>query len=74
MTKVDPDQEKLYMPSNWVVRVPVDQAVPLHIKVLMNILVLIPAVEQGHFLLMDDSMCVRILLHVPGGDGGERPG
>ena len=32
MEHVDPDQERLYMPSQWVVRVPVDQAVPLHVK------------------------------------------
>ena len=32
MTHVDPQQERLYMPSNWVVRVAVDQAVPLHVK------------------------------------------
>ena len=30
---LDEKMEELYMPSRWVVRVPVDQAVPLHVKV-----------------------------------------
>ena len=34
MAHVDPEQERLYMPSNWVVRVAEDQAVPLHVKVV----------------------------------------
>ena len=34
MAHVDPEQERLYMPSKWVVRVAEDQAVPLHVKVV----------------------------------------
>jgi len=34
MNHVTPEQERLYMPSNWVVRVPSDQAVPLHVKLI----------------------------------------
>ena len=34
MSHVDPEQEKLYMPSKWVVRVAEDEAVPLHVKVV----------------------------------------
>ena len=34
MAHVDPEQEKLYMPSRWVVRVAMEEAVPLHVKVV----------------------------------------
>ena len=34
MAHVDPEQEKLYMPSRWVVRVAEAEAVPLHVKVV----------------------------------------
>ena len=30
---IDPELEELYMPSKWVVRVPTEQAVPLHVQV-----------------------------------------
>ena len=31
---VEPEQERLYMPSRWVVRVPEEEAVPLHVKLI----------------------------------------
>ena len=33
MVDIDPELEHLYMPSNWVVRVPIEESVPLHVKV-----------------------------------------
>ena len=32
----DPEMEQLYMPSNWVVRVPPEQSVPLHVQVILG--------------------------------------
>ena len=36
MSLIDPETEHLYMPSNWVVRVPPDQSVPLHVQVSLH--------------------------------------
>eukprot|EP00092_Neocalanus_flemingeri_P082997 GFUD01104109.1.p1 GENE.GFUD01104109.1~~GFUD01104109.1.p1 ORF type:complete len:294 (+),score=106.62 GFUD01104109.1:76-957(+) len=33
---MDDKMEELYMPSKWVIRVPVEQAVPLHVKVTIE--------------------------------------
>ena len=38
MVDIDPEFENLYMPSNWVVRVPVEESVPLHVKVSHTLL------------------------------------
>ena len=34
--ELDEKMEDLYMPSKWVVRVPVEQAVPVHVKVTVE--------------------------------------
>ena len=36
MSLIDPETEHLYMPSNWVVRVPPEQSVSLHVKVSLH--------------------------------------
>ena len=41
MSHIDPETELLYMPSNWVVRVPPEQSVPLHVQVYKHSLLLL---------------------------------
>ena len=46
MSHIDPETELLYMPSNWVVRVPPEQSVPLHVKVSKHSLFIITPCES----------------------------
>jgi len=45
--EIDPEMERLYMPSRWVVRVPPEDSVPLHVRVTMAESERVRREEQG---------------------------